>query len=324
MHYNGLDAVDDCITACGLNGPRAKCVLDVGGGLGGPARHIASSTACNVVSLELQEDCNDKAAEYTLRCGLQGQVQHVCGDIMTDEILHSLKSSLHRHQQASATPDARDATVGNVNTNACFDACVSWLVFLHIADKNRLFMQCNNALHACADTAGDGGLLYFEDFYRRSDNAGTAVAPIPFTSADIESLKKDVYCVGEALPTQTDYVAVLEACGFEVISFTDVTSTFTVLQCSMLCIHIYILTSFHSYSFPSQHTGEWAVFVKNRLRTWEEQEAQIIATHNAAVYKSQLHFYRAIAQLFRTEGEAEAGAGALGGCRVLAKKIRNV
>ena len=235
MHYNGLDAVDDCITACNLKNTtdaagRGKCVLDVGGGLGGPARHIASNTSCNVISLELQQDCNDKAAEYTLRCGLQGQVQHVCGDVMTDEILHSLNSSLSTLTSASAS------------ASVCFDVCVSWLVFLHIADKSRLLTQCNKALRACtsigADSSSSGrgngsggegegegeggggnGLLYFEDFYRLSENT----APVPFSAADIASLKQDVYCEGEMLPTQQAYEAVLEASGFEVISFVDVT-----------------------------------------------------------------------------------------------------
>ena len=51
---------------------------------------------------------------------------------------------------------------------------------------------------------------------------------------------------------------------------------------------------------------------------------KITAIHNVAVYDSQLHFYKAIAQLFRTGAEVGAGAGALGGCKVLARKIKNL
>ena len=52
MHYGGNKVVDECIAKLKL-APLSK-VLDVGSGLGGPARRLASAAGWNVVALELQ------------------------------------------------------------------------------------------------------------------------------------------------------------------------------------------------------------------------------------------------------------------------------
>ena len=54
FHYFGTDAVDAAIAALGIDG--ASRVLDVGAGLGGPARYMAQRTGCHVTALELQAD----------------------------------------------------------------------------------------------------------------------------------------------------------------------------------------------------------------------------------------------------------------------------
>src|SRR4030095_11048501 len=51
-HYFGTRAVDEAARSLGI-GPQTR-VLDIGSGIGGPARHLASSTGCEVVALELQ------------------------------------------------------------------------------------------------------------------------------------------------------------------------------------------------------------------------------------------------------------------------------
>ena len=53
IHYHGTDAVRTAAQVLRL-GPSSR-VLDIGSGLGGPARYLAHTTGCHVTALELQE-----------------------------------------------------------------------------------------------------------------------------------------------------------------------------------------------------------------------------------------------------------------------------
>lgn len=57
-------------------------VLDVGCGVGGPAREIARHTGVNVVGLNFNEYQIQRAARYTVEEGLESQVSFVKGDFM--------------------------------------------------------------------------------------------------------------------------------------------------------------------------------------------------------------------------------------------------
>ena len=57
-------------------------ILDVGSGLGGPARHLAHTTNCSVTCLELQEDLHSEGQDLTRRCNLQEKVTHISGDFL--------------------------------------------------------------------------------------------------------------------------------------------------------------------------------------------------------------------------------------------------
>jgi cyclopropane fatty-acyl-phospholipid synthase-like methyltransferase len=124
-HYFGTDAVDEAISALGLN--EGSRVLDVGSGLGGPARYIAARTGARVVALELQEDLHEVAAELTARCGLAALVEHRCGNVLD-----------------GVEPQE-------------YDAIISFLCFLHIPDRKGLLSACRSALKT-------GGSMYVEDF----------------------------------------------------------------------------------------------------------------------------------------------------------------
>jgi cyclopropane fatty-acyl-phospholipid synthase-like methyltransferase len=128
-HYLGTDSVDDAIETLALDA--TKRVLEVGAGIGGPARFLAHRTGCRVTALELQPDLNATAQTLTRRCGLSDRVSHLCGNILD-----------------------------GVPSGAAFDALASWLTFLHIPDRELLYQRCFEALKP-------GALLFAEDYFER-------------------------------------------------------------------------------------------------------------------------------------------------------------
>ena len=139
-HYHGTDAIRAAADTLRL-GPTSR-VLDVGAGIGGPARYLAHSTGCHVTALELQPELHEIGVDLTRRCGLAGQVTHLCGDALT----HPLPL-------------------------AEFDAFVSWLAILHISDRPRLFARLARALRV-------GGKCYVEDLSRRAPFAPRDLADL--------------------------------------------------------------------------------------------------------------------------------------------------
>jgi cyclopropane fatty-acyl-phospholipid synthase-like methyltransferase len=159
-------------------------VLDIGSGIGGPARYIAASCAAGVTALELQPDLDALAADLTKRCGLADLVEHRCGNI-----LDGLGES--------------------------YDAIVSFLCFLHIADRKRLLAACRAALAM-------GGGMYIEDFAKRREP----------TADEAAALEVKVQC--PVLPWPVDYEAQLRAAGFVDIHIEDVTSQWSAFTASRL------------------------------------------------------------------------------------------
>ena len=126
-HYDGTHAVDLAMDRLGLT--PGQRLLDIGSGIGGPARHISDRYGLQVTALELQPDLDTVARDLTVRCGLDARISHTCGDIL------------------DGTP------------RGPFDGIISLLCMLHIPDKARLFAACRAALHP-------GGAMYIEDFAR--------------------------------------------------------------------------------------------------------------------------------------------------------------
>lgn len=129
-HVGGTSTVQRAAEQFGLK--PASQVLDIGSGLGGPARFLAYTTGCHVTALELQPKINAIASNLTQRCGLSGRVTHLCGDALSHPI-----------------PDAG------------FDAVVSWYAIHHIPNRPRLCARLARALRP-------GGGCYIEDLYMRS------------------------------------------------------------------------------------------------------------------------------------------------------------
>lgn len=131
-HYFGVEACDHLAKVLGLDS--TSKVLDVGSGIGGPARYLALTTGCDVTGVEMQADLTEAAAELTERVGLAEKVRFVTGDFV--RVYHA------------GHPDLRPQS---------FDHFISQLVFLHIPGREHL-------LKACFECIKPGGTFLIEDF----------------------------------------------------------------------------------------------------------------------------------------------------------------
>ena len=129
LHYHGTDAIDIFIEKLEIN-EKTK-ILDVGSGIGGPARYIANKTGAEITAIELQSDQNNLAKNLTKKCGLSNKVSHICGDILDYDF-----------------------------KNQTFDAVVSWLTLYHIANHEIL-------LKKLFDLLNPNGFFYTEDITSR-------------------------------------------------------------------------------------------------------------------------------------------------------------
>jgi SAM-dependent methyltransferase len=80
-HYHDVEAIRTAAEQLGLG--RASQVLDIGSGIGGPARYLAYTMGCHVTALELQASLHTIAVDLTRRCNLGERVTHLCGDALT-------------------------------------------------------------------------------------------------------------------------------------------------------------------------------------------------------------------------------------------------
>lgn len=80
FHIGGKAATLAIAKASGIHA--GQSVLDVGGGLGGPARMLARQTGCHVTVLDFMLEFCEVGSELTRRCGLQDKVDFVHADAL--------------------------------------------------------------------------------------------------------------------------------------------------------------------------------------------------------------------------------------------------
>ena len=68
FHTRGLAATSELAGLAGIDGQTE--VLDLGSGLGGPARYLAATYGCQVVGVDLSPEFVEAAAYLAQRCGL--------------------------------------------------------------------------------------------------------------------------------------------------------------------------------------------------------------------------------------------------------------
>lgn len=173
-HYHGLEAVDAAARTLGV-GP-ASHVLDVGAGIGGPARYLAHKYGCRVTALELQAALHAVGVDLTRRAGLDGRVTHVCGDALTEPL-----------------------------PPASFDGVLSLLAVLHIPDRPRLLGRLAGLLRA-------GGGAYVEDLCERAPFAPSELVDLRAVVFGVTVTSPDTYvsdfaAAGFVAVTATDLTA---------------------------------------------------------------------------------------------------------------------
>jgi SAM-dependent methyltransferase len=136
FHTGGLAATREVVAA--LDPGPGDRILDVGSGLGGPARLIAAQRGCDVTGIDLTPEYVAVAERLTQRTGLGERVRFVCGDALELPF-----------------------------DDASFDAAITLHVAMNIADRARLYAAIRRVLapggrFALYDVAaGDGGPLRF-------------------------------------------------------------------------------------------------------------------------------------------------------------------
>jgi len=131
LHYNGIEAVNEAILKTKIK--ENSIILDIGSGIGGPARYLANKTNSKIYAVELQKSLNDIGNELTLNYNLEKNVFHINADIL----------------------------VYNFN-KIKFNYIVSWLALYHIPKRNELLKILYNLLD-------DKGYMYVEDFYLKKN-----------------------------------------------------------------------------------------------------------------------------------------------------------
>lgn len=157
-----------------LNINEASKVLDIGAGLGGPARCISNATKARIVGIEIQHDIAALGNALCRSCKIDDAVTIIPGDFLDDNI--------------------------DLGQQGSFSAAVSWLVILHIPlnDRKAVFDKVFSLLKP-------GGKVYIEDFFHLGD---------AFTSEEKVLLAEEVYVPCGELPTREAYEDVVRAAGF--------------------------------------------------------------------------------------------------------------
>jgi ubiquinone/menaquinone biosynthesis C-methylase UbiE len=139
FHTRGILATAELVSAAGLK-PSAR-VLDLGCGIGGPARYVAATFGCKVTGIDLSPGFIDAATYLTARCGL------------SDRVTFQVGNALHLPFEAAA-----------------FDAVFLQHVAMNIEDRTTLYAEVHRILTP-------GGRLAAYDLVLRS---GAVVYPVPW------------------------------------------------------------------------------------------------------------------------------------------------
>ena len=136
FHSRGLDATEEIANILNIQSDRE--MLDIGSGLGGPARYFANRFGCKVQGIDLTQSYVDAASYLAARTGLSHKVKFDCGN-------------------ALALPYADNR----------FDVAITQHVAMNIEDRAQFYAEAYRVLKpggqfAIYDVvAGESGEVYF-------------------------------------------------------------------------------------------------------------------------------------------------------------------
>lgn len=104
FHAGGPEAVGRLVDSLRLTPD--DVVLDVGSGLGGPARQVASVTGCRVVGVDITAAYVDAAVELTARRGLSDRVEFRHADIGALDVARPFDAGITMHVQMNIADKA--------------------------------------------------------------------------------------------------------------------------------------------------------------------------------------------------------------------------
>jgi ubiquinone/menaquinone biosynthesis C-methylase UbiE len=159
FHGRGLEATRDVAALVAVR--PTDHLLDVGSGLGGPARWLSTRFGCRITGIDLTPAFCAIAEHLTGLIGLEGRVRFQVGD-------------------ALAMPF----------DNAMFEGAYSMNVSMNIADKAQLYREIHRVLKS-------GGWLVLSEIVRRADGAVTY--PMPWAATAAESFLSTVDDTREGL-----------------------------------------------------------------------------------------------------------------------------
>jgi ubiquinone/menaquinone biosynthesis C-methylase UbiE len=152
FHIRGREATKEVAEEIGLDAK--KLVLDIGSGLGGPSRRLASEYGCRVIGLDLTEEYCRVAEALSTRLGLQALVSYRTGN-------------------ASALPF----------DDTSFDVVWTQHASMNIGDKARLYGEMYRVLKPAGQLAiydilaGPGGEVHFPVPWAREPSMSFLVSP---------------------------------------------------------------------------------------------------------------------------------------------------
>ena len=163
LHYHGTEALDHALQR--LAAAPAQHWLEIGSGIGGPARYLAQQGQLQMTALELQPDQNELAIQLSRRCNMSSRVDHRCGDFLNYDF-----------------------------SGQRFDAIVSWLALYHIPERPLLLERCHELLKP-------GGWFYTEDLCSLATMDATQLADLErdlyaITLPRIDAYRRDLENAG--------------------------------------------------------------------------------------------------------------------------------
>ena len=142
VHTRGREATVELSEVAHIDA--SMSLVDVGSGIGGPARYLAHRYGCQVTGVDLTQGFCDAATALTAAVGLSHRVRFHCASALEMPF-----------------------------EDASFDMAWTVQMQMNIADKSALYAEISRALRP-------GGLLVFQDIVRGT--AGALHLPVPWAS----------------------------------------------------------------------------------------------------------------------------------------------